>query len=126
MKRSSIAAVAILAAASATSPVQATLTFFDPFNYQVPDGTSLSGQTDTSITPNRQWFMAATATTSVIVAPGSSPVVLLPLADGYLLFTSETGAATAQILDSHGNPIGTPRPIPSMPVIARELADGPT
>jgi hypothetical protein len=65
------------------------------------------------------------------VAPGLSPMLLLHLESGYVLFTSGTcdqpctvTGPTAQILDSQGNPIGTPTPIPFMPDAARELADG--
>jgi hypothetical protein len=57
-------------------------------------------------------------------APGLSPMSLLPLESGYVLFTGGSAGATAQILDAQGNPIGTPSAIPAVPIAARELADG--
>jgi hypothetical protein len=51
-------------------------------------------------------------------------LLLLPLQSGYVLFAKGPGDATAQLLDSQANPIGLPTTIPSMPIAARELADG--
>jgi hypothetical protein len=59
-----------------------------------------------------------------IVAPRFGAALLLPLEGGYVLFASGSAGPTAQMLDNQGNPIGTPTTIPSMPVAARELADG--
>jgi hypothetical protein len=59
-----------------------------------------------------------------IVAPRFGAALLLPLEGGYVLFTTGTAGATAQMLDSQGNPVGQPVALSSMPVAARELADG--
>ena len=58
-----------------------------------------------------------------IVAPRGRPAVVLPLENGYVLFALG-GDATVQRLDSQGNPVGASTPIASLPVAARELADG--
>lgn len=76
---------------------------------------------------NREFFVLhydASHAFVEVVTPRFSDVLLLPLGSGYVLFASQNGAATAQILDSQGNPVGTAMPIASMPVAARELADG--
>jgi hypothetical protein len=70
------------------------------------------------------WHYDANHILQPTVAPGLSPMLLLHLESGYVLFTNGTGNPTAQILDNQGSPIGTPTPIPFMPIAARELADG--
>lgn len=70
------------------------------------------------------WHYDANHILQPTVAPGLSPLLLLPLESGYVLFTSDAAGATAQILDDQGNSIGTPITIPVTPVTARELADG--
>ena len=60
-----------------------------------------------------------------IVGPQSLPVLLLPLEDGYVLFTPAAGGgATMQMLDSQGNPVGAGTTVASLPLAVRELADG--
>jgi hypothetical protein len=59
-----------------------------------------------------------------IVAPRFDVVLLLPLDGGFVWFAAAGGAATAQMLDAQGAPIGPPTLVPSMPSAARELADG--
>jgi hypothetical protein len=77
------------------------------------------------------WHYDADRVLQPTVAPGLSPMLLLHLESGYVLFTSGTcdqpcpiTGPSAQILDSQGNPIGTSTPIAFMPIAARELADG--
>jgi hypothetical protein len=55
-----------------------------------------------------------------IVGPQYIPILLLPLEDGYVLFTG----ATMQMLDTQGNPVGEVTAVASLPFAARELADG--
>ena len=59
-----------------------------------------------------------------LVAPRHGAALLLPLEAGYVLFESDGAGASAQILDNQGNPTGAARSVPSVPVAARELADG--
>jgi hypothetical protein len=60
-----------------------------------------------------------------IVGPQSRPVLLLPLENGYVLFTPVAGGgATMQMLDTQGNPVGEVTTVASLPFAARELADG--
>jgi hypothetical protein len=68
----------------------------------------------------------ANQTATQIVAPRLGGAVLLPLGDGtYVLFAVDSsGNAYRQMLDSAGNRLGDPTPVSSMPVSARELADG--
>lgn len=62
-------------------------------------------------------------TASTVVAPGTLPVRLLPLEEGYVLFTGGT-EVTMQRLDSQGNPVGAASIVASLPFATRELADG--
>ena len=67
----------------------------------------------------------AADTATQIVAPRPGEVLLLPLeGDRYVLFSSDSTGTFRQFLDSAGNPVGDPTPIPSMPFDAQELADG--
>ena len=59
-----------------------------------------------------------------IVAPRFGAALLLPVEDGYVLFDGGADGVTAQMLDSQGSPVGTPTAFASMPIAARELADG--
>ncbi|MBK6007959.1 hypothetical protein JJB11_17810 [Ramlibacter ginsenosidimutans] len=60
-----------------------------------------------------------------VVGPQSLPVLLLPLEDGYVLFTAAAGGgATMQMLDTQGNPVSAVATVASLPFAARELADG--
>jgi hypothetical protein len=60
-----------------------------------------------------------------IVGPESFPALLLPLEDGYVLFTPVAGGgATMQMLDTQGTPVGEVTTLASRPLAARELADG--
>jgi hypothetical protein len=59
-----------------------------------------------------------------VVPPTLRQVLLLPLEQGYVLFASDGSGATQQLLDAPGAPVGTPAAIPSIPLAARELADG--
>ena len=59
-----------------------------------------------------------------IVGPPRVPILLLPLEEGYVLFTAVAGGgATMQMLDAHGNPVGAVTTVASLPFAARELAD---
>ncbi|MFI4926443.1 MAG: hypothetical protein ACHP7E_01990 [Burkholderiales bacterium] len=62
-------------------------------------------------------------TASTIVAPSERPVELLPLEEGYVLFTAGSNV-TMQMLDSQGNPVGAPATVASLPWATGELADG--
>jgi hypothetical protein len=55
------------------------------------------------------------------VGPPWLRILLLPLEDGYVLFTA---AGTMQMLDAQGNPVGEATAVASLPYAARELADG--
>jgi hypothetical protein len=60
-----------------------------------------------------------------IVGPERLPILVLPLEDGYVLFTAVAGGgATMQMLDAQGNPVGEVTTVASLPFAARELADG--
>lgn len=59
-----------------------------------------------------------------VVPPTRSQVLLLALEQGYVLFAADGTGATQQPLDARGAALGTPLQIPSLPVAARELADG--
>lgn len=50
--------------------------------------------------------------------------LLLPLEDGYVLFSGGEAGATRQMLDSAGNPVGEAVAIPAFPDGARDLSDG--
>jgi hypothetical protein len=64
-------------------------------------------------------------TAQQVVAPRAGAVLVLPLeGDRYVLFTSDASGSFRQFLDSAGNPVGDPTPVPTMPFDARELADG--
>ena len=63
--------------------------------------------------------------TRSIVGPERLPILLVPLENGYVLFTGVAGGgATMQMLDTHGNPVGEVTTVASLPYSARELADG--
>lgn len=64
------------------------------------------------------------STPTLVVAPRPGWALLLPLATGYVLFASDSSGTYRQMLDSEGNAIGESTAIPSLPVDARELADG--
>jgi hypothetical protein len=59
-----------------------------------------------------------------VVAPRFGPALLLPLEGEYVLFTGGIAPATRQMLDLQGNPVGEAVVVSSMPLAARELADG--
>jgi hypothetical protein len=60
-----------------------------------------------------------------IVGPQRLPILVLPLEDGYVLFTAVAGGgATMQMLDTQGSPVGEVTTVASLPFAARELADG--
>jgi hypothetical protein len=60
-----------------------------------------------------------------LVTPRPGAVLLLPLeGDRFVLFTSDSQGAFAQLLDGDGTSVGGPARISSMPVDARELTDG--
>ena len=73
---------------------------------------------------NAVWHYDANHVLQQIIAPESTPIRLLPIDYGYVLFTRGIDGTTAQILDSQANPVGTPNPLPFIPAAARELADG--
>lgn len=66
------------------------------------------------------------ALAQAIFGPPRLQVLLLPLAEGYVLFTTAAtgGGATMQMLDIQGNPVGAATTVASFPFAARELADG--
>ena len=67
----------------------------------------------------------AANTETRIIAERAGGVLLLPLeGDRYVLFTSDASGSFRQFLDSAGNAVGDPTPIPGMPFDAIELADG--
>jgi hypothetical protein len=59
-----------------------------------------------------------------VVAPQLDAVFVLRLEAGFVVFSRTAAGATAQMLDSQGNPVGAATSIPSLPFDARELADG--
>jgi len=58
------------------------------------------------------------------VGPQMSAVLLLPLANGFELFTEVPLGSSRQTLDRQGSPVGQPVMLAFMPLAARELADG--
>jgi hypothetical protein len=92
----------VLAAISA--PAFATLTFFDPFNYPNPDGstTSLSDNTDLSFSPRQNWFrggVPTTATNDPKTNPGNLSYPGLPASTGnsVLLNNTLTGQTVSRV-----------------------------
>jgi hypothetical protein len=63
-------------------------------------------------------------TARTIVEPAPPAAWLLPLADGYVLFTGSAGGSIRQALDSAAQPVGEPSAFGAMPQAARELSDG--
>jgi len=84
---------------------------------------STSNTSDNYRTDYTVFHYGADHTAQTIVAPRGRPAVVLPLENGYVLFAIG-GEATVQRLDSQGNPVGESTTIASLPVAARELADG--
>lgn len=83
------------------------------------------GQLDISFnTRNSVIHYDADFTSRLLVAPRIGAALLLPLEEGYVRFESDETGSFRLRLDSDGNPVGVPTPIPSVPVAARELADG--
>jgi hypothetical protein len=68
----------------------------------------------------------ANGTMTTIVPPHLGDALLLPLeGDAYVLFALDSsGSPFRQFLDSAGNPVGDPVPIPALPFEAKELVDG--
>lgn len=66
-----------------------------------------------------------TQTAKQIVAPRIGSALLLPLeGERYVLFASNSVGSYRQMLDGEGNAVGQQTPISSVPIAARELADG--
>lgn len=59
-----------------------------------------------------------------VVTPTLRTILLLPLEDADLLFAGDGSGATEQLLDRQGVPLGAAQPVASVPLAARELADG--
>jgi hypothetical protein len=80
---------------------------------------------DAPALPTRVIHFDANQTRVVISAGRPGAALLLPLAgDRYVFFAQDALGSLRQFLDSAGNPVGNATRIASMPVDARELADG--
>lgn len=83
----------LLTLAAFSSPALATLTFYDPFDY-AGDGSSLSGQTDMSFSPNQQWFRAGSGTNDPKTTAGNLSYPSLATSTGNSVLLNNTNAGS--------------------------------